>query len=282
MRSIARVTSLLLASSATCSLAVATAASTRLSPLETNTLVVTASDGGAHPATPYSSPLLAQRHGDDNEEHDGMSHQGHGHATDHQDDDMTLGDTASSSSSLSSSPTLGSSNATDSHAHSSGGGGGGHHHTKGPAKTEFNETDVIRAHGHTPISYLHYDWSLSDEQRQVFLQTGLSPAGNVTTDVYDLDQQGVLAWQKAVLRQAGKQPGDYILDGDGASHKYLFVSHFGLMLLAYWIILPIILALRAAKYQAPVTELALKAMFGVSAFSAWVTMLSYQSLTPEL
>lgn len=157
-----------------------------------------------------------------------------------------------------------------------------HHAASWVPLTEFNETDVLVKHGATPLSFLYYDLVLTPTQTIQFRRTGLSPYGNATTEMSSLQPDELAAWQQAQYALgAGSREEDRVMGGDGRPHPGMMALHIVAFSLAYFAVLPIVLALRAAKLDSLAYGIA-KLVFGVLVFLGWIAGVWYKAATPDL
>jgi len=176
-----------------------------------------------------------------------------------------------------------------SHAHGDA-ADGGHHHS-GPVLDKINETAIIQAHGVTPVSYLYYDWVLSPAE---VLEVSLAYAATNThggmverhgdDDADDSDESHF-------HEQHSEPPSD-----DSLSHPLLMLIHVISFTLAFFVFLPLSLALKAAKVvytrddasgvrflHAPgAIKLVSDVGYWVGLGVGWVSGTMYKSKTPAL
>ncbi|KAI5451422.1 hypothetical protein NCC49_001728 [Naganishia albida] len=174
----------------------------------------------------------------------------------------------------------------DAHSHSehadTANHGHAHHSANWVPLTEFNETDVLVKHGPAPLSFLYYDLVLNTSETLDFCRTGLSAYGNATTEMSTLQPEELIAWQREQYTHgAGSLEESRVMGGDGRSHPGLMALHITSFALAYFAILPIVLALRAAKYTS-VAYGVCKVVFGVLVFVGWISGVWYKAATPDL
>jgi hypothetical protein len=168
------------------------------------------------------------------------------------------------------------------HLHDSQQSGHIHHSSSWVPLTDFNETDVILRHGVAPLSYLYYDFVLTPSETFNFRRTGLSAYGNATTDLTNLQQGEYDAWREdQYALGVGSREEDRVLGGDGHPHPGLMALHVVSFSLAYFGILPIVLALRAAKLESLAYGIS-KLAFGMLVFLGWISGVWYKNATPEL
>lgn len=205
-------------------------------------------------------------------------HSGHTDALPHSDMHSTANETA---------PILGSKEKPDGHthgdhSHDSHQSGHVHHSSSWVPLTEFNETDVILRHGVAPLSYLYYDFVLTPSETLDFRRTGLSAYGNATTDLANLQKEEYVAWEEDQYAHGdGSREEDRVLGGDGRPHPGLMALHVVSFSLAYFGMLPIVLALRAAKLDSLAYGIS-KLVFGMLVFLGWISGVWYKNATPEL
>ncbi|GHJ87830.1 hypothetical protein NliqN6_4232 [Naganishia liquefaciens] len=157
-----------------------------------------------------------------------------------------------------------------------------HHSSSWVPLTEFNETDVINRHGVAPLSYLYHDFVMTPSETFDFRRTGLSAYGNATTDLTDLSQGQYITWQEEqYAKGAGSREQDRVLGGDGHPHAGLMALHVMSLSLAYFGVLPITLALRAAKLESLAYGLS-KLVFGILVSLGWIAGVWYKAATPDL
>ncbi|KAJ9095970.1 hypothetical protein QFC21_005332 [Naganishia friedmannii] len=161
-------------------------------------------------------------------------------------------------------------------------GGHLHHAASWVPLTQFNETDVLAKHGAIPLSFLYHDFVLTSAQTLEFRRTGISPYGNATMEMFSLQPEELVGWQhEQYAHGAGSREEDRVMGGDGRRHPGLMALHVIAFSLAYFAILPIVLALRAAKLTSLAYGIA-KLVFGVLVFVGWIAGVSYKAATPDL
>lgn len=157
-----------------------------------------------------------------------------------------------------------------------------HHSSSWVPLTEFNETDVIIRHGIAPLSYLYHDFVLTPSETFDFRRTGLSAYGNASADMSNLSKENYVAWQEEqYARGAGSREQDRVLGGDGRPHPGLMALHVVSLSLAYFGVLPLTLALRAAKLESLAYGIS-KVVFGLLVLLGWTAGVWYKTATPEL
>lgn len=204
------------------------------------------------------------------EDNDHDHTQGHQHSADEQDVDMPVVHQKGK-------PT-----AHGDQGHGSQQHGHVHHSSSWVPLTEFNETDVIIRHGIAPLSYLYHDFVLTPSETFDFRRTGLSAYGNATTDMSNLSKEDYVTWQEDQYAQgAGSREQDRVLGGDGRPHAGLMALHVVSLSLVYFGVLPLTLALRAAKLESLAYGIS-KVVFGILVFLGWTAGVWYKAATPEL
>jgi hypothetical protein len=157
-----------------------------------------------------------------------------------------------------------------------------HHASSWVPLTEFNETDVLVKHGPAPLSFLYHDFVLDSSQTLAFRRTGVSMYGNATTEMSNLQQDDFVAWQREqYIHGSGSLEETRVMGGDGRPHPGLMALHVISFSLAYFAVLPITLALRAAKLTSVAYGIS-KLVFGVLVFLGWIVGVWYKAATPEL
>lgn len=157
-----------------------------------------------------------------------------------------------------------------------------HHASSWVPLTEFNETDVLVKHGPAPLSFLYYDFVLNSFETLDFRRTGLSAYGNATTEMSSLQQDDFVAWQREQYTHgAGSLEESPVMGGDGRPHAGLMALHVISFSLAYFAVLPITLALRAAKLTSIAYGIS-KLVFGILVFLGWISGVWYKAATPDL
>lgn len=157
-----------------------------------------------------------------------------------------------------------------------------HHASSWVPLTEFNETDILVKHGPAPLSFLYYDFVLDSSQTLAFRRTGVSMYGNATTEMSNLQQDDFVAWQREqYIHGSGSLEETRVMGGDGRPHPGLMALHVISFSLAYFAVLPITLALRAAKLTSVAYGIS-KLVFGVLVFLGWIVGVWYKTATPEL
>lgn len=157
-----------------------------------------------------------------------------------------------------------------------------HHSSSWVPLTEFNETDVIMRHGIAPLSSPYHDFVLAPSETFDFRRIGLSAYGNASTDMSNLQEDEYVAWQHDQYALGiGSREEDRVLGGDGRPHPGLMALHVVSFSLAYFGVLPIALALRAAKLDSLAYGIS-KVAFGILVFLGWISGVWYKAATPEL
>lgn len=157
-----------------------------------------------------------------------------------------------------------------------------HHSSSWVPLTEFNETDVLVKHGSAPLSFLYYDFVLTPAETLDFRRTGVSSYGNATTEMSTLQQDELVAWQhEQYTHGAGSREEDRVMGGDGRPHPGLMILHVVSFSLAYFAVLPIVLALRAAKLTSLAYGIS-KLVFGLLVLLGWISGVWYKASTPDL
>lgn len=221
-----------------------------------------------------------------------MGDMGHGDAFDHNKHDKAAAASSSAISSASEHVTASANSSSTSspaathhdHATASHSGGGHVHHSAHYVPLEYlDESNIVRWHGADPLSWLHWDWSFDgDAGREEFLRTGKSEFGDASKEVAAMSEDALEAWRAAQREATGaERVVDYALDG-ASSHRLLIVLHVLSMCVAFFVALPVAIALSAAGYENVLVMLGVKAVYASMAVLGWLTGWMYKELSPEL
>lgn len=222
-----------------------------------------------------------------------MGDMGHGDAFDHNKHDKAAAASSSAISSASEHVTASANSSSTSspaathhdHATASHSGGGHVHHSAHYVPLEYlDESNIVRWHGADPLSWLHWDWSFDgDAGREEFLRTGKSEFGDASKEVAAMGGDELEAWRAAQREATGaERVVDYALEGGASSHRLLIVLHVLSMCVAFFVALPVAIALKAAGYKNVLVMLGVKAVYASMAVLGWLTGWMYKELSPEL
>lgn len=169
------------------------------------------------------------------------------------------------------------------------------HSHSGPVLTEWNETYHVERYGKDPLSFLEYDWVLSPEEvvKASFGQTNSKResitrrhGGHHDDEDSEMDDE-VHTSHGATHSQSSSSSIDHL------PHPHLLLVHAFSLTISFFILLPISLAIKAAriKFMDPArtritglgwTKIVASAGFWICTTVGWVAGVLYKSRTPDL